>query len=529
MQCMQAPTVETTVSTHDIASRVSNSRPVPNQEKTFHAARAFAAGATWFKALASIRILKLMATFIVLAAGAQQQAQAATGPCDIYAAGGTPCVAAHSTVRALYGAYNGKLYKVRRADNGSTKDITTVSTGGVANAAAQDSFCAGSTCTITEIYDQSGKGNHLTVAPAGGNGSADIAANATALKVTVGGKTVYGLYVSAGVGYRNNATNGIATGSQPEGIYMVTSATHTNNGCCFDYGNAETSSNDTGNGHMDAVYFGKLCWFPCSGSGPWVMADLENGLFFGGNGGNSNNTGRNTAYVTAMTKQDASTYAIKDGNAQSGGLKTDYSGALPTTSGYVPFHKEGAIILGIGGDNSKVATGNFYEGAMTSGKPSDATEDAVQANIVAAGYSGSPVGNFSTLVNQNSNKCVDVQMPNTDDGANVDLYTCNGGPWQSWQLVDLGNGYYNIVSEHSGKCLDVSGKSTADGGNVIQWACNGGTNQQWKKTTTTAPWFSLASRNSGKVLDVSNCGTADTTNIQQWSWLNNACQQWKLQ
>jgi len=31
---------------------------------------------------------------------------------------------------------------------------------------------------------------------------------------------------------------------------------------------------------MDAVYFGTLCWFtPCNGSGPWVQADLENGLF----------------------------------------------------------------------------------------------------------------------------------------------------------------------------------------------------------------------------------------------------------
>ena len=38
------------------------------------------------------------------------RAQAATaGPCDIYASGGTPCVAAHSTTRALYGAYNGPL------------------------------------------------------------------------------------------------------------------------------------------------------------------------------------------------------------------------------------------------------------------------------------------------------------------------------------------------------------------------------------------------------------------------------------
>jgi len=36
-------------------------------------------------------------------------------PCDIYASVGAPCVAAHSTVRALYAAYNGSLYQVKRA------------------------------------------------------------------------------------------------------------------------------------------------------------------------------------------------------------------------------------------------------------------------------------------------------------------------------------------------------------------------------------------------------------------------------
>jgi hypothetical protein len=48
--------------------------------------------------------------------------------------------------------------------------------------------------------------------------------------------------------------------------------------------------------------------------------------------------------------------------------------------------KEGAIILGIGGDNSNAAQGNFFEGCMTSGASSNATDDAVQINIVAAGY-----------------------------------------------------------------------------------------------------------------------------------------------
>src|SRR3984957_11646930 len=35
-------------------------------------------------------------------------------PCNIYAAGGTPCVAAYSTVRALYRGYRGPLYQVTR-------------------------------------------------------------------------------------------------------------------------------------------------------------------------------------------------------------------------------------------------------------------------------------------------------------------------------------------------------------------------------------------------------------------------------
>jgi hypothetical protein len=48
--------------------------------------------------------------------------------------------------------------------------------------------------------------------------------------------------------------------------------------------------------------------------------------------------------------------------------------------------KQGAIILGIGGDNSDGAIGTFYEGVMTHGYASKEADDAVQADIVAAGY-----------------------------------------------------------------------------------------------------------------------------------------------
>src|SRR5260370_10520386 len=79
-------------------------------------------------------------------------------PCDIYAAGNTPCVAAHSTVRSLYAKYTGALYQVKRASDNATQNIGLLSDG-YANAATQDAFCTNTTCIITKIYDQSPKHN----------------------------------------------------------------------------------------------------------------------------------------------------------------------------------------------------------------------------------------------------------------------------------------------------------------------------------------------------------------------------------
>ncbi|CCK26018.1 putative alpha-N-arabinofuranosidase B [Streptomyces davaonensis JCM 4913] len=335
----------------------------------------------------------------LLTATASPSHAATQGPCDIYAAGGTPCVAAHSTTRALYGTYSGPLYQVIRASDSATKDIGLLSAGGYADAAAQDSFCANTSCLISVIYDQSGKGNKLARAPKGqfpgpGPGGSDNLANAFEAPITVAGHKAYGVYVAPGTGYRNNNTNGIATGDQPEGMYAIFDGTHYNAGCCFDYGNAETSGNNDGNGTMEAIYFGdSKYWGYGTGSGPWVMADLENGLFSGVNRGyNPNTPSVNHRFVTAMLKGGPNQWATRGGNAQSGGLSTYYSGPRPNVAGYNPMKKQGAIILGIGGDNSNSSAGTFYEGVMTAGYPSDATESAVQANITAAGYSNATTG-----------------------------------------------------------------------------------------------------------------------------------------
>jgi hypothetical protein len=316
-------------------------------------------------------------------------------PCDIFAAANTACVAAHSTVRALLGSYSGNLYKVKRASDGTTKDIGVVSPGGLADSAAQDTFCSGTTCTITMVYDQSGHGNVVeaeTPDSTVGGHAGQTASNATQEPLMVGGHKVYSLYMKTSQAYwRDGSKSGMPTGSAPQGIYMVTSGKHFGSGCCFDYGNGETSRTYVAGPTMDAVNFSNCTiWGTGAGTGPWVMADLEGGLYSKGGGGqNTNDLSLTFTYVTAMEKNNGTgTFAIKGADATTGKLSTFYSGAVP--SGYSPNKKQGSIVLGSGGDccysNNTLSQGTFYEGAIVAGYPSDSTDEAIQTNIVNAGY-----------------------------------------------------------------------------------------------------------------------------------------------
>src|SRR6202020_3399665 len=131
---------------------------------------------------------------------------ATTGPCDIYASGGTPCEAAYSTTRALFAAYNGPLYQVQRASDSTFLTVGLESAGGVVNVAPENSFCAGTTCTVTELYDQTSNGNNMPISPgtscsgcSGGNAGpgpngADIGAPAEALALYGGGQPADAVY-----------------------------------------------------------------------------------------------------------------------------------------------------------------------------------------------------------------------------------------------------------------------------------------------------------------------------------------------
>lgn len=269
-----------------------------------------------------------------------------TGPCDIFYSLNTPCVAAHSTTRALYGSYSGALYQVTRSSDNRTIDIPLLGVGGFANAAVQDAFCVATACVITALYDQSPQGNHLALAPPGGAHHApDGGVNASRFPTTIGGgNKVYGMFFEGGMGYRRDNTRRVATGDDPETLYMVTDGTHVNAGCCFDYGNAETDNSDNGPGTMESVYFGTSSeWGRGAGTGPWVMGDLEDGLWAGNVTPTTTNTPLPYPFVTAMVKGGTDGFAIKGSDATQGTFTTMFDGPRP--KGYQPMRKQGAIIL----------------------------------------------------------------------------------------------------------------------------------------------------------------------------------------
>ena len=218
--------------------------------------------------------LALAGAASILAALVTAQQARPQGPCDIYAAAGTPCVTAHSTVRSLSSRYGGPLYQVKRAD-GRLLDI------GVSPAAlpmrrrrivSAPARCATSTASTTSraratIFIRRRRAPSI---PAPTRAPSTPSRSPTWRPSRIGGgHKAYGVYIMPGMGFRNNNARDLPIDDEPAGIHAVVDGTHYSNGCCFNYGNASTNGLAVGTGTMESVYFGTSTgWGSGSGTGP---------------------------------------------------------------------------------------------------------------------------------------------------------------------------------------------------------------------------------------------------------------------
>ena len=124
-------------------------------------------------------------------------------------------------------------------------------------------------------------------------------------------------------------------------------------------------------------------------------------------------------FVTATADGEPHHWRTMGGDAQNGDLKIMFDGPRiinqkatrpELISSYDPMRKQGAILLGNGGDNSNSSQGTFYEGAMTAAGtfPTEETNQKIQANIVAAGYDVQRLETYSGKCDRHASRPPDI-------------------------------------------------------------------------------------------------------------------------
>jgi hypothetical protein len=285
--------------------------------------------------------------------------------------------------RPLFASYSGPLFKLQRASDNATQDIGFVN--GLADVAAANSFCSGTTCRYIVTYDQTPY--HLDAVNTVRSDSTLQLHPPLYTTTQMQGKTIpFWVDGFLLVGSRANSAWGngaVPVGSVPVSVYSIAIRDTTHPGdCCYDFGEAEATIADTGNGHMFAFNLEIL---------NGVDMDLENGGI--GASGSGHLTPSSMLAKTDGVSLFTMKYADPSGSLvvpsntapYCSGTFTFYNAPL-SCWGYGPLHLEGGVTIGCGGDGSgcqPLAAGAFIEGAIIAAETSDATDDAIQASINA--------------------------------------------------------------------------------------------------------------------------------------------------
>jgi endo-1,4-beta-xylanase len=121
----------------------------------------------------------------------------------------------------------------------------------------------------------------------------------------------------------------------------------------------------------------------------------------------------------------------------------------------------------------------------------------------------------SPIVGGQSGRCVDVPNATTTNGAQVQLWDCNGASNQSWTYTAS-----KQLTVYGNMCLDAGG--SGNGAGIQIYSCNGQTNQQWNLNSNGT----ITGVQSGRCLDV--WSTANGAQMQLWDCSGQANQQFRL-
>ncbi|WP_371656697.1 MULTISPECIES: RICIN domain-containing protein [unclassified Streptomyces] len=85
---------------------------------------------------------------------------------------------------------------------------------------------------------------------------------------------------------------------------------------------------------------------------------------------------------------------------------------------------------------------------------------------------------------KHSGKCLEVENSGTEGGSNIQQWWCSGGTNMRWRpfLVDVAKDLYELRPAHTtaARCLDIKSGAVTEGANTQLWYCNGSAAQQWQ-------------------------------------------------
>jgi glucose/arabinose dehydrogenase len=119
------------------------------------------------------------------------------------------------------------------------------------------------------------------------------------------------------------------------------------------------------------------------------------------------------------------------------------------------------------------------------------------------------------LVGSGSAKCLDV---NVGQNHAIQIYTCNGGANQQWELNAAGE----FRTMGGARCLDAKGQGTAPGTPLSAYTCNGQDNQKWRRNANGT----IAGVQSNLCLDVRAGSTANQAEVMLWNCHGGSNQVW---
>jgi hypothetical protein len=138
---------------------------------------------------------------------------------------------------------------------------------------------------------------------------------------------------------------------------------------------------------------------------------------------------------------------------------------------------------------------------------------------------------YFMIVNQGSGKALDLIAGNTANGANTNQWSYDyNGPNQRWALQPTSDGaHFKLISWVSGKAVSVANNSTSNSAQLWAWDYNNDPSQQWDLVDAGNGWYNIKNVRSSLLMDVDGGSTADNAKVQQYANTNSGAQRWRLQ